>query len=291
MLNLKNLFLFFAVATLVTACKNEKSGKTRNGFDYTFDEKGSGPAVKENDVVFFEAAMYADTTLIQNNNDPENLPAMVFPKNWKEVTPINPFFDILATANKGDKVTLKIPTDSIPPGNPMFQGKKFLVYKLTIKDVLDSVNYMKYMETKEKSRMAALEKQSARLPEVQSLLSKTIGEYKAKTLKTEKTASGLEYFIHEKGTGAVAKTNDLASVDYYGMTYDLKMFDNSFQRGEPYRFPVGQGQVIKGWDEALSILSKGTKATIFVPAALAYGESGSGDIPPNSPLAFYIEIK
>jgi FKBP-type peptidyl-prolyl cis-trans isomerase len=291
MINRKNLFLFFAFAIFVIACKNDQSGKTRNGFDYTFDEKGSGPKVKLNDVVFFEAAMYADSTLLQNNDDPENLPAMIFPKNWKEITPINPFFDILDKANKGDKITLKIPTDSIPQGNPMFQGKKFLVYKLKIKEVLDSIGYVKYMEDKEKARMANLEKQTARVPEIKALLSKTIGEYKAKTLKTLKTAKGVEYFIHEKGNGAVAKPNDLVAVDYYGMTYELKEFDNSFMRGEPFRFPVGQGQVIAGWDDALLTLPKGTKATLLVPSELAYGESGNGDIPPNTPLAFYIEIK
>jgi FKBP-type peptidyl-prolyl cis-trans isomerase FkpA len=291
MLNLKNVFFILFLASLFAACKNEgASGKTRNGFAYSFDSKGSGKAVQPNDVVFLEVTLFGDTTLLQKSDDPDNLPAMLLPKDWKTIQPINPFFDILSQAKEGDKFTLTMPTDSLP-ANPMLQGKKNLIYKVNVKTVLDSVGYTKYMETKEADRMKKVAAQTAKVPELTELLKKTIAGFKSKTLKTETTASGLQYFIHEKGNGPITKQNEQAAVDYYGVTQDMKEFDNSFKRGEPYRFPVGASAVIPGWDEALSILPKGTKATIFVPSKLAYGETGSGEIAPNTDLVFYIEIK
>ncbi|MCL4142458.1 UNVERIFIED_CONTAM: hypothetical protein GTU68_064595 [Idotea baltica] len=68
------------------------------------------------------------------------------------------------------------------------------------------------------------------------------------------------------------------------------MFDNSFVRGAPFVFAVSQQEVIQGWDMALGVLKKGTKATLFIPAKFGYGEKGNGPIKANSDLAFYIEI-
>jgi FKBP-type peptidyl-prolyl cis-trans isomerase len=71
------------------------------------------------------------------------------------------------------------------------------------------------------------------------------------------------------------------------------MFDNSFQRGLlPFTFEAMTGQVIPGWDESMGLMKKGTKAILYIPSALAYGEegAGSGSIPANSDLMFYLEI-
>jgi FKBP-type peptidyl-prolyl cis-trans isomerase len=68
------------------------------------------------------------------------------------------------------------------------------------------------------------------------------------------------------------------------------MFDNSYQRGTPFRFPVGQGQVIQGWDEALQLMPKGSEAIFFIPFELAYGAAGRPpQIPEKAMLVFYIE--
>ncbi|MFM9951914.1 MAG: FKBP-type peptidyl-prolyl cis-trans isomerase, partial [Saprospiraceae bacterium] len=72
---------------------------------------------------------------------------------------------------------------------------------------------------------------------------------------------------------------------------DGKMFDSSFGRGEPIEFPLGVGQVIPGWDEGLSLLKQGGKATLFIPYQLAYGDAGSPPvIPPKAELIFYVEV-
>ena len=83
----------------------------------------------------------------------------------------------------------------------------------------------------------------------------------------------------------------MASVHYYGVTTDGNMFDNSFKAGRPYPVPVGQGRVIRGWDEGLPLLKGGSKAVLFIPGELGYGAAGSPpNIGPNAELIFYVEI-
>jgi len=106
-----------------------------------------------------------------------------------------------------------------------------------------------------------------------------------------KTQSGLEYIEVEAGTGAQAKAGDTVSVHYTGKFQDGKVFDSSVSRGKPITFPLGKGNVIKGWDEGIALMKVGGKAQLIIPPNLAYGERGaSGAIPPNSTLVFDVEL-
>ena len=103
------------------------------------------------------------------------------------------------------------------------------------------------------------------------------------------TASGLQYMILKQGTGQKPKATDMVSVNYRGTLIDGKEFDSSYKRGQPATFPVNG--VIPGWTEALQLMSVGTKAKLFVPPALGYGERGAGqDIGPNTTLVFEVEL-
>ena len=106
------------------------------------------------------------------------------------------------------------------------------------------------------------------------------------------TSSGLFYKIHDSGKGKNPKNGDLVSVHYKGMLIDSTVFDSSYQRNKPIEFTLGVGQVISGWDEGISLLKKGAKATLVIPANLAYGPSGAGGvIPPNATLIFDVELE
>lgn len=103
------------------------------------------------------------------------------------------------------------------------------------------------------------------------------------------TASGLQYQILQQGTGATPKETDKVTVHYKGTLIDGTVFDSSYDRNEPATFVVNQ--VIPGWVEAMQLLKVGSKAKIFVPPALAYGETGAGqEIGPNSMLIFEVEL-
>lgn len=106
------------------------------------------------------------------------------------------------------------------------------------------------------------------------------------------TASGLYYIEHEKGTGPQAKAGDKVKVWYTGKLLDGTVFDASSKRNQAYEFVLGQGRVIKGWDEGIALMKQGGKATLLIPSSLGYGERGSGQqIPPFAPLVFDVELQ
>lgn len=105
------------------------------------------------------------------------------------------------------------------------------------------------------------------------------------------TESGLTYIITQNGTGAPLKAGDLVIVNYTGLLTDGRKFDSSLDRGEPIVFPLGQGKVIKGWDEALQKLRIGDRVTLVVPPQIGYGSRGFANvIPPDATLIFIVEI-
>ena len=101
--------------------------------------------------------------------------------------------------------------------------------------------------------------------------------------------SGLQYTVITEGTGPKPKLEDNVTTHYHGTLIDGTVFDSSVDRGEPASFPVGG--VIKGWTEALQLMSIGSKWKLFVPYDLAYGERGAGQqIGPYSTLIFEVEL-
>ena len=112
------------------------------------------------------------------------------------------------------------------------------------------------------------------------------------TTATEVTMQdGLKYTDDQVGTGAVATAGKTAVVHYTGWLLDGTKFDSSRDRNQPFSFPLGAGQVIKGWDEGVAGMKVGGKRTLIVPPALGYGARGAGGvIPPNATLKFEVEL-
>jgi peptidylprolyl isomerase len=92
--------------------------------------------------------------------------------------------------------------------------------------------------------------------------------------------------------GATPEAGETVIVHYSGYLLNgMEKFDSSYDRGKPFEFKLGKGQVIKGWDEAFTHMKKGEKARLIIPSNLGYGANGAGGvIPPNATLIFDVEL-
>ena len=109
--------------------------------------------------------------------------------------------------------------------------------------------------------------------------------------KTVTTASGLKYTDVAVGKGASPVVGKQVKVHYTGTLENGKKFDSSVDRGQPFVFSIGVGEVIRGWDEGVASMKVGGKRRLFIPPALGYGASGAGGvIPPNADLIFDVEL-
>lgn len=110
-----------------------------------------------------------------------------------------------------------------------------------------------------------------------------------------RTSSGLQYEDSQVGNGASPKSGQTCVMHYTGWLWVNNAkgakFDSSVDRGKPFEFPLGQGRVIKGWDEGVASMKIGGKRTLLIPPELGYGARGAGGvIPPNATLLFEVEL-
>ncbi len=168
-----------------------------------------------------------------------------------------------------------------------------LIYEIELVDIMDIDAYDRYMEAQEAKERALFERQKVeQFVTDQQLLRQYVKENK---LKAQKTDSGLYYAITKKGKGkaANAQVGDVIEVDYQGFLLNGTAFDAS-EAQEPYRFTLGKGKVIKGWDEGLQYFKKGAEGWLLIPSKLAYGpraiEEEKVRVPANSILIFKIKV-
>jgi peptidylprolyl isomerase len=107
-------------------------------------------------------------------------------------------------------------------------------------------------------------------------------------------ASGLKVADLKVGTGAFPRKGQICVMHYTGWLYQAgkkgAKFDSSVDRGKPFEFPLGQGRVIRGWDQGVSTMKVGGRRTLIIPPDLGYGATGSGTIPPYATLIFEVEL-
>jgi len=198
---------------------------------------------------------------------------------------VPPLFDAVVKMSAGDSITIYQPIDS------MIRSVIPEVLK-TQTEVRYEVELISFLSKEDADKLMAESK--ARLESVKVQTESLAKEFREGSLagKLQKTASGLQYIIHEPGNGKMIQTGTAVKAHYYGALSDGSLFDTSFERGEKLPFTAGIGQMIPGFDEGAQLLHSGGKATLFIPYALAYGEEGTpgGPIPPKTDLIFYIEV-
>ncbi len=192
----------------------------------------------------------------------------------------------------GDSGVFRLPSDTIfktmpPQARPKFIPKGSFV-KLCIK-----ANEVLPMAAAQ-ARMQALQETAAKKQDAKDAT--TIADYVKEhpdLAAAEKTPTGVYVLVTQPGTGPKPEQGQMVSLLYKGTLLDGKEFDSSLREGKqtPFEYPFGQGQVIPGWDQGVSMLSKGAKAVILVPSSLGYGLRGAPPrIPSNAPLRFDVEL-
>jgi FKBP-type peptidyl-prolyl cis-trans isomerase FkpA len=166
-----------------------------------------------------------------------------------------------------------------------------IIYDVELVDMRPKAEYEAEMAARSEMQAQQQAQQQVdaaqKMNEEQGLRDKYLAE---NGITTQPTASGLYYVETEAGTGPKASAGSTVSVHYTGALLDGTEFDSSLTRGTPYTFTLGRGEVIRGWDEAIAMMSKGGKATLVIPSSMAYGAQDRGNIPPYATLVFDVEL-
>ncbi len=259
--------------------------RTETGLEYRFhhDEPGTN-FPKEGDHVEMHIKTYVgDSVLfdsrVLNGNKP--VPFQIMAPSFK-----GDLVEGFVLMTPGDSATFRIAIDSLKNAGAQLQSWMQTGDMLVYDVVLVSVKSQAQMDQEKEAHTAAQQKKDDQTLQ---------DHFKKNKLKPKKTASGLYYNISQKGTGATPTAGQYVTVNYTGRTIDGTVFDSNvdpkFNHVQPFTFQIGKGQVIKGWDEGVALLNKGSKATLFIPSGLAYGERGAGGaIGPDQVLIFEVEV-
>jgi FKBP-type peptidyl-prolyl cis-trans isomerase len=285
---MKKIFLLSLVlGVLFTSCQQQTKTKSYDGYTqsstglyYKFYQQNEGENPQIMDVL--------DVMLSCSINDT----AVIIPENRMILPMMESLFagDIyegFKMMHKGDSASFMVRADSTFItlfGSPMpnvFSIDDLMRFEIRLNDFYPESE----MQAKQIEYMK--ENYSAETANAEQKLSEY---FKNNNITAKETASGLNYVITKEGNGEKPSVGTLIKVHYTGKLLDGTVFDSSVNRNEPFQFVLGIGQVIPGWDEGLQLLSKGSKAVLYIPYYLAYGDRGAGTIPPFSTLIFEVEL-
>ena len=286
----KTVYLIIPVMILfLTACGSSEFKRTENGLTYKVHNSNKGPtAVIDNIVKIDIAYRYpVDSVFFTNKDFGEAMYIPVIPSDYS-----GDIYEGLRMMAKGDSVTFKLDalnfftTTQRMPTVPDFISMDDSVYVDIL--VLDIFTQDEYQEYRQKQMEEMLKDQEVAKHEEDGLRERYLLE---KNITVEPQESGLIIVVQEEGSGPRPESGQNVTVHYTGTLLDGTKFDSSVDRGEPFTFRLGAGQVIRGWDEGVSKLNIGSKAKLIIPSHLAYNDQQRGPvITPYSTLIFEIEV-
>lgn len=285
------------MAGTLTAC-SEKSPypgfeKNQNGLYYRFYTQNAGETPQVGDLLEVKiSCMVNDTTAIIPAT--ENMMKLQSPLFAGDIN------EGMAMMHKGDSASFIVNIDStfkymfgqatLPAE---FKSTDVMRFNLMLKDFYpEKVYAMKFasdVKAKNDERAAKLQND---YPEETATAAKQLADFLAKNkIVAEPTASGLYYVVDTAGNGEKPEVGKMVTMHYTGKLLDGTVFDSSVERGEPFQFILGVGQVIPGWDEGVQLMTKGEKGVLYIPYYLGYGERQAGEkIAPFSNLMFEVEL-
>ncbi|WP_291722054.1 FKBP-type peptidyl-prolyl cis-trans isomerase [Bernardetia sp.] len=287
--------------------KKNKGEKELKGIRYQLHtkkkERKKALAVTDYSIIELNMKIFNNTDSLLRSTEDEDFPLVIDLRD--SMTRKLPIVEILMQDGRiGDSLSLFVHSDSVFQNGqirPIFIPEgSFLRHEIKLIKNYEAEEYatmldkmqQEYMEKMQKEREQQLKEQQMaeknRVKTQTDFLENTYFKQKQITNFT-KTESGLYYVVEKQGTAI--ERGERVKVHYEGTLTDGTKFDSSFDRGEPIEFPIGIGQVIKGWDEGIPLIGKGGKGYLYIPSHLGYGERGAGGaIKPNSILVFKVEI-
>lgn len=289
------LLFILLVGLTAASCQQEPTLQTTpSGFEYMLHTDKGGEKPVAGDYVSFHAYMRNGDSIVYSSRDQPKPPFLQIPAEAPANRPPNPIEEVLQLMGDGDSATVLIALDTLPQKPKGFENTDVMYYDLVIAEIKSAQDYAAEQNAKMEEARKKAEEMQKRLPEIEALVQSTLDGYKNGTLgdQLQETGSGLKYVIHEEGDGAQAAPGKMVGVHYYGvLASNGEKFDDSFSRGRALDLPLGEGRVIPGWEEGIALFKGGTKATLFIPAELGYGEAGSPPaIPGGAELMFYVEL-
>lgn len=296
MLKIRNLALV-AIAGMfcMQACNNDKIGEvqtTESGLEYKYLKKGEEQAPDSGKILALEMVYLTEDDSVLFDSREQGVPIGVPVNDPNMQGLLGEGFRML---HKGDSMEFIVPAKNffaqtarmpVPTG---IEEESNLIFRVGVQDVMDEEAYREMqMEEYRKQQEVTMKQQEEQLAKDV----KTIEEYLAENnIDAQKSESGLYYTIQKEGSGPEVEVGDEVSVHYRGKLLDGTPFDSSYDRGEPFTLNVGEGMVIRGWDEGLQQLREGSEATFYIPSPLAYGGRAMGEvIDANSILVFDVEV-
>ncbi len=286
----KMLLAALLIISGMYSCTQKKYTKLQSGLEYMIvkDEKGDKKATEGSVITVHILTKIGDSVLFDSrmNNNNEPVPAQIAKPQYN-----GDLMEGLALLTAGDSALFRVCADSIFRGE---QKPPFVKSGDTVNFYVKMVS-VKSMEEYQKEEQDLAVKQISAEDEI-------IKKYLAdNNITANKTASGLYYVITQTGSGENAKPGQEVTMNYTGKLLDGTSFDSNqdpkFGHTDPFKFQLGGGQVIKGWDEGIALLNKGAKAKLIIPSPMGYGArampgnpNNEKGIPASSILVFDVEM-
>jgi FKBP-type peptidyl-prolyl cis-trans isomerase FkpA len=293
------------VVLIAAACSKEK--ETPKGYKYTVVRKGDGSIIKPGKFVSIDLVFKDSKDSTWSDSRTGEFPLIIPVRDTAGMKQEEGLEELFRVMSKGDSFIMKIKAQSLfektyrQPVPPKVDPNSDFTFYLSVKEVYDSTAVRKLSE-----ELMAKQQEKMRVQQEEQLAKDTVtidNYLKEKNIVAKTTPSGLRYVLTKSGKGENVKPGQRVKIHYAGYLLNGKYFDSSMEKVvkeqglngqppfEPIELNAARGEVIPGWDEAMQLMNKGSKMTVYIPSTLAYGPNKrSADIIENSILVFDMEM-
>ncbi|MCA4894149.1 MAG: FKBP-type peptidyl-prolyl cis-trans isomerase [Cytophagales bacterium] len=299
-----SLIALLFVSLFVAACSGSK--ETPSGYKFNVVRKGDGVKIDSGKFVVMNLRFMDGKDSVWNDSKKNGFPAVI--QMQGTVPKGDAVLEVIKMMSKGDSVVFKVSAKKLFE-NTFRQPLPFSVDSASTFTFQIGLSAVLNQEEMNKLQTELIAKQNEKMLQDQKVqLEKDITAIddflKAKNVTAQTTTSGLRYIITKPGIGENAKAGQQVKIDYLGYLLNGKYFDTSIESEakrnniltqgrsySPLELTVGAQQVIPGWEEAIQLMNKGSKMTVYIPSTLAYGNQRRGEvIAENSVLVFDMEL-